>query len=361
MFGEQQPARQRAEIISFDEDGKQKVDKGGVMQTPLPSPQSKPSPKPAAAEAPLYPTPRPAPAPKPAPKAEVPAPTPNPVSEPVPVAIAPAPKPVPARPKLKVKNPASAKEVSKALAADTVGSFVDRMRETAMAKGGTLTLGDIDAMQSDMAEKTKEIEAQMEAAFETYAKASDRLKWGAERRDVFYRLLVKQFSHMFKEPVARKTVCRRMLPGLFMALDMLMGPDAVENYDSRCRSIVARLKSEHGDDPFDWDIYYSEKDALSVGLDAQVLIAAGFAEYDKRTQWFLTLVNSHLAPIQVGDSEAVQRWELAEPGLRRMLDALLANLRKVLSSDKGRERLIKRHGAEIVSAALQTLKRIVTG
>ncbi len=341
MFGEDKPAPQRAEIISFDSDGKQKVDQGGVMRKPLDPPP--PSPAPSAV-------------PVPAPQAKTPLQQPKAAP-----AKAPAVAKKPAAKATKPVNPASAKEVSKALAVDAVGSFVDQLRETATAKGGVLTLQDIDGMQTQMAIKVTEIESQMEKAFEAYADASERARWSPERRDVFNRLLVKQFSHMFKEPVARKSVCRRMLPGFFMALSMLLGPDALETYQARCRGIVARLKSEHGDEPFDWDFYYNEKDALAVAIDAQLLIAARFAEYDRRTGWFMTLVNSNLAPVRDSDSEAVQRWELAEPGLRRMLDALLGNLRKVLSSEKGRERLIKRHGGETVSNALTTLKRIVTG
>lgn len=341
MFGDVVPPAQRAEIISFDKDGKQKVDQGGVMRKPVQQPAPRqaapaaPSPAPQIVQAPV-------------------APAPAPVAQPVP---APAPKPAVA----KVKNPASAKEVSKALASDAVGSVVDKLRATAMAQGGVLTLNDLDSMQTAMAEQMRDIEKQMEQAFETFTVATERAKWEPERNDVFYRLLVKQFSHLFKEPVGRKTVCRRMLPGFFMAVVMLLGPNVVEGYHDRCRGIVARLKTEHGGEPFDWDRYYTEKDALAVLIDAQLTIAAGFADYDKRMQWFMTLVNSHLAPIAESDSEAVRRWELAEPGFRRMLDALLGNLRKVLSSDKGRERLMKRHGAETVTQALTALKRIVTG
>lgn len=344
MFGDAQAPHQRAEIISVGPDGKPRIEKGGVMRTPLPAEQPAPTAQPA-----------------PPPAKQLP---PKAVAAPPPVRTAPAGPVVPTAPTVKapkVKNPGSAKEVSKALAAGAVGSVVDQLREKALAKGGVLTMEDIDGMQAEMATKVREIEAQMERAFESYTTANERAKWGPERRDMFSRLLVKQFSPMFKEPVARKSVCRRMLPGFSMAVTMLLGPNAVESYRDRCRGIVARLKSEHGDNPFDWDHFYVEKDALAIAIDAQLTIAAGFSEYDRRTQWFMTLVNSNLAPVVESDSEAVRRWELAEPGLRRMLDALLDNLRKVLSSEKGRERLIKRHGPEPVAQALTTLKRIVTG
>ena len=334
MFGEKAAPSQRAEIISVGKDGKPRVEQGGIMREPM-------------AEAPRKPASS-APAPKPAP----------PALKPVPASVAAKPALPPAK---RIAPPANAKEASKALAANTVGTFVDQMRNAAAANGGMLTLDDIDKMQAQMADSAKQIERQMETAFEQFANAQERQRWSSARRDVFFRLLVKQFSHLFKEPASRKTVSRRMLPGFFMATAMLLGPDAVEKYQDRCRNIVARLKDDAGTGNFDWDVFYNERDALTVSLDAQVLIAAGFVDFDKRANWFMTLVNSHLSPAGESAAEAEQRWELAEPGMRRMLDALFGNLRKVLSSEKGRERLLKRHGQEVVGNALQALKRVLTG
>lgn len=326
MYGDQAKPASRAEIISFDEKGKPIVESGGV----------------AGAGAVRASAPRPKPAPKPIEQAK-------------PAAALKKPAPV------AVKNPASAKEVSQALAVGAVGSMVDQMKAAAHAKGGMLSIQDIDAMQVEFAAKAKDMQAQLESAFVNYADARERMQFDQERDDPFYRLLVKSVSSHFKEQASRKTPSRRMLPGFFIAVDMLLGPDVVSNHQERCRSIIARLREESGDDSFDWDVFYAERDALTVSLDAQVLIAAQFKEYDRRMNWFLTIVNSNLAPIDSTMSEGEQRWELAEPGFRRFMDALLSSLRKVLSSDKGRERLVKRHGQENVAAALQVLKRLVTG
>lgn len=345
MYGDKTQAPQRAEIISFDKDGKANVQQGGVARAPMPA---------------AWPQPRPTAAPTPAPARTAPAPQ---QVAPVPP-VQPPPQPPPAaaaKPVRAIKNPADAKEHSQALAISTVGSFVDKLRETAQAKGGVLSLMDIDTMQSELSEKTREMEAQFEAAFEQYADARERLKWGKEREDPFFRLLVKQFSPLFKERVSRKTVTRRMLPGFFMAVGMLLGPDVVDTHHARCRGIIARMKSDAGDEQFDWDAFYVERDSVTVSLDAQILIAARFKQYDRRMEWFVNLVNSHLAPVVPGMSEAEQKWELAEQGFRRMMDAMLADLRKVLSSEKGRERLIKRHGRDNVSDAIVVLKRLLTG
>lgn len=295
--------------------------------------------------------PMPAPqAPEPVQAAPVPAPAP------APVAAKPAQKPA-----QKIKNPASSKDVSKVMVADTMGSVVGSLREKAMLNGGTLSIQDIDAMEQELAVKSQQIEAQFENALEDYAAAIDQQKWNLERANPFSRLMVKQFSHLFKEPAGRKSVHRRMLPGFYQAISMLLGPESVGRYHERCEGIVARIQADLDDVPFDWEMFYTEKDALTVSLDAQLLIAAGFQDFDKRAKWFMDLVNSNLTPAGDDASAGEKAWSLSEQGLRRMLDALFSNLRKVMSSDKGRERMMKRHGRDTVAVALTTLKRVVTG
>lgn len=345
--GRAEPAPQRAEIISVGKDGKPLVQKGGYINGVAPKTAK-------SAPAPAEPAPRPAP-----PKAATP-PAPAPVAaKPAPVMAKPAAAPVKTAPV--VKNPASAKEQSKALAQSTVGSFVSQLKQAANANGGMLSVQDLDAMQDSFAQKTREMQAQIEATLDNYAEAREQQKWNKSRVDPFYRLMVKPYAHLFSEKPSRKGVTRRMLPGYFTAIGMLLGPDNVTNYHERCRSIVARLKSEAGDEHFDWDAFYAERDALTVRLDAQVIIAGQFSDYDRRSVWFINLVNSHLAPLGDSATEGERRWILEEQGFRRMLDAMLSDLRKVLSSEKGRERLINRHGAEVVDNANKALKRLLLG
>lgn len=290
-------------------------------------------------------------------------------AEPEPLAQAlmpePAPEPAPKRAAEpspgKVRNPASSRDVSKAMVTNSMGSVVGTMREKALQNGGSLSLQDIDAMEQELAAQARAMEAQFESVLKDYADAIDQEKWNLERAKPFYRLMVKQFSHLLKEPPGRKSVHRRMLPGFYQAISMLLGPESVARYHERCEGIVARIQADPDDRPFDWEVFYIEKDALTVSLDAQLLIAAGFRDFDKRTKWFLDLVNSNLAEPADDASAGEKAWSLSEAGLRRMLDALFGNLRKVMSSAKGRDRMVKRHGQDAVSVALTTLKRVVTG
>lgn len=340
MYGDQaQPMPSRAEIITIGKNGKPKVSKGGFESTPR-AREKKPAPTPV--ETKLV--------------ADRPAPKPDPVSQAV---AKPAPRPKPAVPS--IKNAASAKAQSKALAETTVTSMVDKMKAKAHANGGMLSVQDLDLMQADFAQQAQSIQADIEATLEDFADARERMKWSLERDEPFYRLLVKQFSGLLKEKPSRKGINRRMLPGYFMAVDMLLGPDKVESYHERCRAIISRIKADVGDDEFDWEHFYQERDAITVSLDAQVALAAQFGDYDKRANWFINLVNSNLGFAPSGASEGERRWTLAEQGFRRMMDAMFADLRKVMSSDTGRERLIKRHGRETANNAITALKRILVG
>mgnify|MGYP005633984771 FL=1 len=174
-------------------------------------------------------------------------------------------------------------------------------------------------------------------------------------------MLVKQFSGLLKEKLSRKGISRRMLLGYFLAVDMLLGPDKVESYHKRCRAVISRIKADVGEDEFDWEHFHQERDAITVSLDAQVTLAAQFGDYDKRANWFINLVNSNLGLAPSGASKGERRWTLAEQRFRRMMDAMFADLRKVMSSDTGRERLIKRHGRETANNAIIALKRILVG
>ncbi|MDA0997212.1 MAG: hypothetical protein O2944_03270, partial [Proteobacteria bacterium] len=201
MFGERKPASARGEIIQIGKDGKPIITRGGAAGQSQPAPAAKPTP----------------------------------------------PKP---------KNSADPKAQGRALAASSVGSMVGSLRAAAEARGGMLSLQDLDAMQADFAEQAKTMEAQFTKAFESFAEAREKLQWNIERKDPLYRLLVKNFSHLFKDPPSRKSVTRRMLPGFFMAIGMILGPDLVSSYRERCRAIVAGIGG--GKPDFDWENFYNE-------------------------------------------------------------------------------------------------------
>ncbi len=75
------------------------------------------------------------------------------------------------------------------------------------------------------------------------------------------------------------------------------------------------------------------------------------------------LVNGHLSPPddvpgKAGDAAA---WQFMEEACRRVLDALLSDLKPALSDDAGRRTPGRDHGAEACAALAEVMKQLDAG
>ena len=287
---------------------------------------------------------------------------PRPAMPPMQVGVAP---PRPAAPPQQPKPPAkpmdmtSPKDVSKALAETVVGAFVDRMKTEASARGGHLTIRDIDAMQEEFNRQTQALRGMFEKSFEVYVKARERAVWDSQRNYPFDRLMVKKFSHLFRdgEKLGPDDISRRILPGFFVAIGMMLGPDVVEEFQEKIRRVVDRVKSG-GKSVFNWDDVYKDNEAKAVSLDAEIAIAGHFKDFQKRAAWFINLVNGHLTPPDPGTPAAAAGWELNEAGFRKFLNALMTDLRLALDTDNGKLQITKRYGADTCADLFDILEHI---
>ncbi len=270
---------------------------------------------------------------------------------------APPPPPKPKAP-AKPMDMSSPKDVSKALAETVVGAFVDRMRTQAEAKGGHLTIRDIDAMQEEFNRQTQALRGMFEKSFEVYVKARERAVWDQHRNYPFDRLLVKKFSHLFRDggDLGPDDISRRMLPGFFVAIGMMLGPDVVEEYQEKIRRVVDRVKAS-GKSVFDWDDVYKDNEARAVSLDSEIAIAGHFKEFQKRADWFINLINGHLAPVEGQSGSEVVGWELNQAGFRKFLNALMTDLRAALDTDNGKLQITKRYGADTCADLFDILEQ----
>jgi len=270
-----------------------------------------------------------------------------------------APQPSPPKPPAKPMDMTSPKDVSKALAETVVGAFVDRMKTEAHARGGHLTIRDIDAMQEEFNRQTQALRGMFEKSFEVYVKARERAVWDTQRNYPFDRLMVKKFSHLFRdgEKLGKDDISRRILPGFFVALGMMLGPDIVEEYQEKIRRVVDRVKSS-GKSVFNWDDVYKDNEAKAVSLDAEIALAGHFKDFQKRAAWFINLVNGHLTPPDPGTPAAAAGWELNDAGFRKFLNALMADLRQALDTDNGKLQITKRYGADTCADLFDILEQI---
>ncbi|OHC80407.1 MAG: hypothetical protein A3B62_04445 [Rhodospirillales bacterium RIFCSPLOWO2_01_FULL_65_14] len=251
------------------------------------------------------------------------------------------------------------KDVSKALAETVVGAFVDRLKNEANAKGGRLTVHDIETMQVEFDRQTMALRGMFEKSFEIYVKANERAVWDQQRNYPFDRLMVKKFSHLFKEgdQLGKDDISRRMLPGFFVALGMMLGPDVVEEFQEKCRRIVERVRAG-GKGVFNWDDVYNDNEGKAVSIDAEIAIAGHFQDYKKRADWFINLVNGHMAAPDASAHPNVINWTLTDAGFKKFAQVLLGDLRKQFSTDAGKLQITKRHGAETCANLFDILEQL---
>jgi len=268
------------------------------------------------------------------PAAEKPAPPP-----PKPAAEKPPEKPV-EKPKSK-KQPATPKQSAKVAATVMVDSMVGRLKSEAQRKG-SISVAYLDAMQAEFAKQAEKLSQALERSFDSFVEAKERAEWGMKRDQPFDRVIVKAFSELFLDEDYTRfdRVSRRMLPGFFMALNMMLGEELVNEYQENCQLLVERLREEHGS-AFDWELVYGQPEAKALMLDAAITIA----DYDRRSNWFIELINGNLGPMDGAPKEEAG-WEMTPTGFKRFLDHLFKDLRDALATDSGKLRITKRHGAE---------------
>ena len=253
----------------------------------------------------------------------------------------------------------TAKGASEALANTMVQSFVDRMKAAAEAKGGHLTVQDLEDMQDDFDRQTRALSGALEKSFEAYVKAQERSDWDQQRNFPFDRLMVKKFAPLFKDGagLGRDDICRRMLPGFFVALGMMLGPDVVEEYQQQLRAVVARVRGGGGG-VFNWNTVYKDPSAKDISLAAEVAVAQHFDEYDKRSEWFINMVNGHLTQVGADVHANVKDWEINPAGFKKFLRALMSDLIARLGTDAGKMAITKKFGAETCAGLFAILAHL---
>ena len=243
-----------------------------------------------------------------------------------------------------------------ALAETMVMGIFDRLRQEAEARGGRLTLDDLDRLSDDFHDKTAALRQAFEMTFEAYARARERAKIAQNRQYPFNRLLVRRFEHLLARGAAAG-IPRRVLPGFFVAVEMMLGPQVHDAYQEHCRAIVDRIRAAQGG-KFAWPDLYADTEAATLAVDALVAMAAYFADFDKRVRWFLTIVNGNLGPAHRDATPEEAAWQLDDAAFRGMLAALFAELKEPVASAVARTDFAERFGVEKCRAVTDAMARI---
>jgi len=235
--------------------------------------------------------------------------------------------------------------------------MITQMTARAESNGGFLRTSEIVAMEAAFQTDVAKLALSLEASFQAFAEARDRAEWDIARNFPFGRVLVKKFSHLFRQPGSGRmdTVSKRMLPGFFAGLNMMIGVENVEQFQERSRRVVETIRQRDGT-KFDWEQVYRAPEIEAVVIDALFAMSPHFADFERRQEWFVDLVNGQLGPVSERDSDA--GWELTPAAYKRFLFALFADLHRLLNNPAAHVRMVKRYGADAVKAVINLRSRI---
>ncbi len=246
-------------------------------------------------------------------------------------------------------------------------AFVERLTDEAEKAGGAISIDGIQALVRTFGEEEAErFRINFRARLQEFLTRHEQEIWERTRKRPFDRVLVKRFAHLLAGEgglgAKEGRLSRRLLPGFFLAMEKMAGPELFSQCQRACKGILKAKRGEQpeGDAGDLYDELYDNEDANDLVDDVLVVVASHFAEFDQRMDWLLDLINSHLATAEDFEFEgpAVHAWRLQREGLLDLLRGLFARVREKMASEPDRQRMQDRYGRRargIIEALLARL------
>jgi len=168
------------------------------------------------------------------------------------------------------------------------------------------------------------------------------------RRAPFKRVLTMRFIDLFPAEGALDGsgayVSRRMLPGLFLAFEKMVGSEPFAQGHGVC--IDALEASKNADGVAIWEDLYALPAVMDAVDDMLMRLVSHFDNPMKRVMWMLTIINNDLAdPLDFDfEGDANKDWQLDEHGLINVLRHLFRGLRHRLKDKAHAQALSHKYG-----------------
>lgn len=229
-------------------------------------------------------------------------------------------------------------------------NFLRFLKKKAAEGTAPLTESDIETMSQEFQAELSTIETVFEKAIDDYTRAREKARHEQSRANHFHRLIVHNFEHRFANETELseqpELLSRRMLPGFFSMLQLMLGEQQLVQFERDAKRIVDRLVDQN-DGKIDWPKVYRSPEARKLCFQAEVQIAKHFAETEKRLNWMVAMINANLVPYN--GNPQTGGWTMTTQAAELMLSDLIRNLRAALANDNARAKMDKKFGRETVS------------
>lgn len=256
---------------------------------------------------------------------------------------------------------------SRALAETVVSTIIDRIAAEARKRGGTLTEADIRGLGHEMEKKAAALQVVFRHSMEEYVQARERAAWDQNRKFPFDRMLVEEFSELFHDvggpPLSEGGLPRRMLPGFFIAIKMMLGEQHMDEYQERARAIVENHKTL-AFDAVDWAALHEDQETEDLVLESLVAMAPYFVALDRREAWFCEVINANLRPSDDRMSKEEREWQMGRLAYLKLVEGMLTPLREFIATPEQRDELDEAYGvgtAETIKKAINNVGNALWG
>ncbi|HEY9163578.1 MAG TPA: hypothetical protein VIN57_03120 [Magnetovibrio sp.] len=171
------------------------------------------------------------------------------------------------------------------------------------------------------------------------------------RRSPFKRVITMRFVDMFPPEGALDEhgpyISRRLLPGLFLAFEKMVGSDPFTVGHKACVAAMETVKTPEG--IVIWEDLYAHSAAEEAVDSLLMRLVQHFDNPMKRIMWMLNIINNDLAdPLDFDfEGEANREWRLDERGLINVLRHLFRHLRKRLKDKDEAHVLTQKYGQAV--------------
>jgi hypothetical protein len=184
----------------------------------------------------------------------------------------------------------------------------------------------------------------------------------ATRREPFKRVISVRIADLFptspKADNNGRSVSRRMLPGLFAALEKMVGRDVFTDGDRICTDLAAELKCR--DQFFLWDDLYTNEQAQDAVDDLLMALVPHFSNPMKRVKWMVGIINADLAnPIEYYfEGATFHDWILDEDGMIQILRHLFHHLKHQMTVPELAKKVATKYGMPQTHALLALINAL---
>ena len=177
----------------------------------------------------------------------------------------------------------------------------------------------------------------------------------------FDRVMIAHFEHLFRSelnPVREIYLSRRIRHGFSVALDRMLGTDAIEQNRKAVKTIAKKYFLEENDDfDVDWQGLYEDPEVQEICDQALIDILYHFEAFEHRKKWFIGV-------FEINDGKKVhmnneEEWSFGDPEFYLLMFHLYKPLKKrLLSNEKA---LIEKYGAKKVTELATFISKVATG